>query len=328
MSSSVDHYENFPVATWLCPKPIRPAVRAIYHWARTGDDIADEGSAAPAERLADLASMRLALSQALKADAPDTPDTADTPAASDSDLQRWSGLVQPLAHLVALGLDPQPLFDLLTAFEADVQRTAPAKATAAAPTPRQQDAAAVSQAEPPPLPNHRYADWPELLQYCSHSANPIGRLMLQLYEVSDPQVVAYSDAVCTALQLINFWQDLSQDLARGRYYIPVSVLAQHQLPPHCDLRNLPQAQSCAVVAGLVQHARALMAQGLPVIHAVPGLAGWELAGVVAGGLRVLHRIEHTGYKTAHIRPKLGRLDWLAVAWHAVRLKLSRPNLRQ
>ena len=75
MSSSVDHYENFPVASWLCPKPIRPAVRAIYHWARTGDDIADEGSAAPAERLADLASMRLALSQALKADTPDTPDT-------------------------------------------------------------------------------------------------------------------------------------------------------------------------------------------------------------------------------------------------------------
>ncbi|MDP4608005.1 MAG: squalene synthase HpnC [Burkholderiaceae bacterium] len=311
MSSSVDHYENFPVASWLCPKPIRPAVRAIYHWARTGDDIADEGSAAPAERLADLASMRLALSQALKTDTPDTPDTADTTPPPDSDLQRWSGLVQPLAHLVALGLDPQPLFDLLTAFEADVQRTAP---VTAAPTPR-------------PL-GHRYADWPELLQYCSHSANPIGRLMLQLYKVSDPQVVAHSDAVCTALQLINFWQDLSQDLARGRYYIPVSVLAQHHLPPHCDLRALPQAQSCAVVASLVQHARALMAQGTPVIHAVPGLAGWELAGVVAGGLRVLHRIEHTGYRAAHIRPKLGKLDWLAVAWHAVRLKLSRPNLRQ
>ena len=152
--------------------------------------------------------------------------------------------------------------------------------------------------------------------------------MLQLYKVSDQQVVAHSDAVCTALQLINFWQDLSQDLARGRYYIPVSVLAQHHLPPHCDLRALPQAQSCAVVASLVQHARALMAQGTPVIHAVPGLAGWELAGVVAGGLRVLHRIEHTGYKAAHIRPKLGKLDWLAVAWHAARLKLSRPNLRQ
>ena len=285
MSVGVDHYENFPVASWLCPRHLRPAVQAIYRWARTGDDIADEGADTPAQRLGQLDSMRAALQQAIDEQSPDTAT------------RQWTALVAPLAELVRGGLQPQPLFDLLQAFESDVRRTANA-----------------------PL-GGRYKDWAELLGYCSCSANPVGRLMLQLYEVDDPDVIAQSDAVCTALQLINFWQDLSQDLARQRFYVPVSVLAQHQLSPTCDLREVETTQAQAVVAQLVAHAKQTMHSGLGVVHAVPGRAGWELALVVAGGLRILQRIEASGFQSAHIRPKLTASDWMAVAYQALRIKL-------
>ncbi|UFS56459.1 squalene/phytoene synthase family protein [Comamonadaceae bacterium M7527] len=162
MSVGVDHYENFPVASWLCPKHLRPAVQAIYRWARTGDDIADEGTDTPSQRLNQLASMRNALQQAIAEQA------------HDATTQPWAQLVAPLAQLVRNGLKPKPLFDLLQAFESDVSRTASA-----------------------PL-GDRYQDWPALLNYCSYSANPVGRLMLQLYKVNDPEVMAQSDAVCTA----------------------------------------------------------------------------------------------------------------------------------
>lgn len=287
MSVGVDHYENFPVASWLCPKHLRPAVQAIYRWARTGDDIADEGTDAPTQRLDQLASMRTALQQAINQQA------------HDATTVQWAQLVAPLAHLVHGGLQPEPLFDLLQAFESDVRRTASA-----------------------PF-GDRYQDWPELLRYCSYSANPIGRLMLQLYKVSDPNVIAQSDAVCTALQLINFWQDLSQDLARLRFYIPVSVLTQHQLPPTCDLREVAPKKAQVVVAQLVAHAKQTMQSGLGVVHAVPGRASWELALIAAGGLRILQRIEASGFNSAHIRPKLTATDWLAVAYKATGIKLNR-----
>lgn len=285
MSVGVDHYENFPVASWLCPKRLRPAVQAIYHWARTGDDIADEGSDTPAQRLSKLRNMRQGLHQAINGQA------------HDERTREWTHLAAPLATLVARGLQPKPLFDLLLAFELDIRHTANA------------------------VLGERYQDWPALLDYCRHSANPVGRLMLQLYEVTDPRVVAMSDAVCTGLQLVNFWQDLSQDLDRQRFYIPATVLAQHQLPPTCDLRQIAKPKARAVVKQLVGHAKQTMNSGMNVVHAVPGRAGWELAMIVAGGLRILQLIERSGYDSAHTRIKLSRTDWFAVAWHAVRIKL-------
>ena len=284
-STGVNHYENFPVASFLCPKAIRPAVQAIYYWARTGDDLADEGEVAAGDRLAALSSMRLALQRAID----QQPLTAGA--------ATYRPLVMPLAQLVAAGLSPKPLFDLLLAFEADVHHTVQA-----------------------PL-GERYKDLPALLDYCAQSANPIGRLMLQLYKVNDTHTVAQSDAVCTALQLINFWQDLTQDLSRGRFYIPASVLAQHQLPPLTDVRHISPDQAAAVVGALVVHARGLMHQGVGIVHRVPGRAGWELAVVVTAGLRLLQRIENTGFQSARIRVKLNKWDALVVAYQAVRLKL-------
>ncbi|NTV88716.1 MAG: squalene/phytoene synthase family protein, partial [Burkholderiaceae bacterium] len=175
----VVHYENFPVASWLCPARLRPAIAAIYAFARTADDIADEGDAPAQQRLDDLAAFRVDLHAA----------AGGQPASA-----RWAGIFGPLSIVIAQSELPVPLLDnLLDAFEQDVIKTRDGTG---------------------------YADRTALLDYCSRSANPVGRLLLHLYGVHDEESLAQSDQICSALQLINFWQDLSVDIPRGRYYLP------------------------------------------------------------------------------------------------------------
>ena len=170
-SVSVDHYENFPVASWLCPAELRPPIAAIYRFARTADDIADEGEQAAETRLAELAAFRADL---LAVAGGATPST------------RWPDVFGPLAEAIARhGLPSALLSDLLDAFTADAVQT-------------------------------RYFDRAGVLDYCRRSANPIGRLLLHLYGIDDSASLARSDAICSALQLANFWQDLGVDAARGR----------------------------------------------------------------------------------------------------------------
>ena len=227
--ASVDHYENFPVASWLCPARLRPAVVAIYHFARTADDLADEGNATAERRLEDLHQYRAELELCLSGQAPQD--------------ARWVQVFANLQSAVrAFDLPAQPLRDLLSAFEQDVSYTSI---------------------------GHRYRDRAELMDYCRRSANPVGRLMLHLYGVSDAQRLAQSDAICSALQLINFWQDRTRDLEWGRDYLP---------------------QDSSLGAEL-QFARALMDQGAPLVHRVPGRAGWELRAMVQGGLCILGKVD-------------------------------------
>lgn len=271
----VDHYENFPVASILCPPRIRPAVAAIYGYARTADDIADEGDAPPPQRLADLAAFRAEL-HAVAADRPPGP--------------RWRAVFEPLGRALAeYALPVQLLEDLLDAFAQDVVQ-------------------------------NRYADRAELLDYCRRSANPVGRLLLHLYGVNDARSLAQSDAVCTALQLINFWQDLSIDLPRGRLYIPLDQCHAQGV----DEARLFAQQDTEATRALVQAqcdwARGLMLQGAPLVHRVPGRAGWELRGVVQGGLRILDKILAMDHATLARRPRLGKADLLPIALRALRMR--------
>jgi len=276
-AAPVDHYENFPVASWLCPPRLRPAVAAIYWFARTADDIADEGTASPQDRLDELAAYRADLAAVAAGHAP-----------SD----RWPAVFTPLARALDEWRLPVPaLSDLLSAFEQDVAKT--------------RDGAG-------------YADRAELLDYCRRSANPVGRLMLHLYGVEDPASLTRSDAICTALQLINFWQDLGVDLARGRRYLPESDCQAHGIDPRSPA-TAPVAQRTALVREQCAWARGLMEEGAPLVRRVPGRAGWELRGVVQGGLRILDKIEAQGFDTFVRRPKLGPMDALLIATRMVRM---------
>lgn len=275
---SIDHYENFPVASVLCPPALRPAVSAIYWFARTADDIADEGDAEPATRLATLVQYRA-----------DLLATLATGAAS----LRWPKVFAALLDtLQRHALPPALLLDLLSAFEQDVYK-------------------------------HAYNDRAELLDYCRRSANPVGRLLLHLYGVRGSTALRQSDAICSALQLINFWQDLGVDTRRGRLYVPSADCERHGLTAAALLHARTETPAVrALVSELAGWARALMLEGAPLVHAVPGRAGWELRLVVQGGLRILVKIEALNFATLGTRPALRWHDAPVLLWRA--LWMRRP----
>lgn len=251
--SNIGHYENFPVASVLCPPHLRAPIMAIYHFARTADDIADEGDASPAARLQQLTAFKIAFLNHL-----DHQSHAGGP---------WSQILRNLQkQITAFDLPIELLMALLSAFEQDVVYT------------RDQ---------------RRYANRAELLDYCTRSANPIGRLLMHLYDIRSETALAQSDAICTALQLINFWQDLSVDTPRARLYLPLNT----------DLTSE------------IAFARQLMVQGAALVHQVPGRAGWELRLVVQGGLRILDKIESTD--TRLHRPRLRAMDIVTMLWRSI-----------
>ena len=276
----VDHYENFPVASWLCPAELRPPIAAIYHFARTADDIADEGSAPPADRVADLAAYRADLFAVAAGAAPST---------------RWPRVFAALGDAIARHRLPVALLaDLLDAFAADAIET-------------------------------RYVDRAGVLDYCRRSANPIGRLLLHLYGIEDAGALARSDAICSALQLANFWQDLGVDAARGRVYVPAADLRRHDIAIDELLARTDSDRVRALVGELVAWARGLMLAGAPLVHAVPGRAGWELRLVVQGGLRILEKIDRSGGATLHARPTIGLGDAALLAWRALTMRARRTR---
>jgi squalene synthase HpnC len=268
---AVDHYENFPVASMLLPRRLVPAVEAIYAFARSADDLADEGDALPAERLAALEAYERALDGIERGEPQHHPVFAR------------------LAPVVAqYRLPLQPMRDLLSAFKQDVVTT-------------------------------RYPDYPTLLDYCRRSANPVGRLMLALYGSVDERSLAESDAICTALQLINFWQDVAIDWAKGRIYIPLEDLARHGVTEESIGRAEGGPAWRALMAFEVQRARELMLSGAALPRRLPGRIGWELRLVVQGGLAILDAIERVDYDVFGQRPQLGSRDWLAMGWRAMRM---------
>ena len=274
----VEHYENFPVASLLLPARLREPVEAIYAFARSADDVADEGDAPPIARLARLHDYQLALEAC-----------AHGHPVHDRSL---APLFERLGRAIAAhGLPLQPFRDLLDAYMQDVGKT-------------------------------RYRDFDELRDYCRRSADPVGRLMLHLYGAATAENLKRSDAICTSLQLINFWQDVAVDWRKRRIYLPQDDMARFGVD-EATLDGMARtvapvtANWQALLAFEVQRARAMMLDGAPLARALPGRIGWELRLVVLGGLRILERIEAVGYDVFRHRPTLGRNDWLRLGWRAL-----------
>lgn len=274
----VTHYENFPVASWLCPKHLRAPIAAIYAFARTADDLADEGNASADERLADLNAYRTALWAC---------------AYGKPVRERWAEVFAPLQPILRdFKLPPVLLDDLLCAFIQDVEKTRDGTG---------------------------YADRAQLLDYCRQSANPVGRLLLHLYGVHDAQSLAQSDAICSALQLINFWQDLSVDLPRGRWYLTEADCMHFGVQRADLLRGEVTPHIASLLANSSAWARQLMLQGAPLARRLPGRAGWELRLVVQGGLCILDKIDALQGANLHTRVTVQRNDFPRMAWRALRM---------
>jgi len=266
---SVAHYENFPVASLLVPRSLRPAVVAIYRFARAADDVADEGDASPADRLGELARFEHALDAIAAGSLP------------------GESLFAELGAVVAQhGLPIHLLRDLLSAFRQDVMTT-------------------------------RYSTHAALLDYCRRSANPIGRLLLHLYRVPTPGNLERSDAICTGLQLVNFWQDVALDLPKGRVYLPQEDMLRYGVTERQIAEGRCDARWHALMAFETQRTRLLLEAGRPLVRDLPWRLGLEVSGVLAGGHRILDGIDAADGDVFRRRPRLHRVDWAIVAVRAL-----------
>jgi hydroxysqualene synthase len=269
------HYENFPVASFLLPKAVRPHIAAIYAFARSADDFADEGQRPHEERYRLLEDWRELLWRA-----------AD--GASGHASQPHSPLFRALGHTIRVcELQVSLLEDLLSAFRQDVATT-------------------------------RYATWADLFDYCRRSANPVGRLVLRVCGYAGKDAETASDAVCTALQLTNFWQDLAIDYTRGRLYLPREEWeAVGAAEADLAAGRLSAAWRTAMSSSAAR-TRGLFAEGRPVSDLVRGRLRYELRVTWLGGMLILDRLEEAGYDVFTRRPTIGRGDVPGLAWRAMR----------
>jgi hydroxysqualene synthase len=272
-----EHYENFPVASYLLPAPMRPHVAAIYAFARTADDFADEPGRDEGERLRLLDDWGARLHEA---------GHGHRPAASDE----ASRIFLALGHTISECGLPLPLLeDLLSAFRQDVVQK-------------------------------RYATWADLLGYCRRSANPVGRLVLRVAGYRSAALDQHSDAVCTALQLTNFWQDLERDWQIGRVYVPADDRERAgALEQDLAERRMTTGWQ-QVMAEMTRRTRTLFAEGRPVCDGVEGRLRWELRLTWLGATRILDRLEGANYDVFTRRPKLTAADGPGLIWQAIMWK--------
>lgn len=254
-----EHYENFPVASLLLPRKQRPFVAAVYAFARTADDFADEGDRPASERLARLDGWEKSLMDAARG-------YAEEPI--------FIALAETIART---GLSVDPLADLLAAFRMDVV-------------------------------NDRFATFKDLLYYCQHSANPVGRIVLHLFNESTPETIPLSDRICTGLQLANFWQDFGVDWRKGRLYIPLEDISRFGYTENDLAGSVVDQRFRALMEFETDRTKEFLLSG----QGLPGLVGtrlgWELRLTIRGGLSILDRVKALEYDVIHHRPVLRTID--------------------
>ena len=270
------HYENFPVASRLVPKAMRPHIAAVYAFARTADDFADEGDVPPKERLARLGAWRDMLASRPPPAVPLPPEAPAIFLALHHTLDRFE-------------IDSTLCEDLLCAFEQDVT-------------------------------TRRYDTWDDVLDYCRRSANPVGRLVLALARCRDADALRQSDAVCTALQLTNFWQDFGRDWRTGRLYVPRDVLERHAARESTVTDDVPDQHWQAVFADVVARTRLLFDEGRDVSEAVRGRLRYELRATWLGGTTILGRTAELRARSFVARPTLTTSDAVRLALRALWLR--------
>jgi squalene synthase HpnC len=252
------HYENFPVASRFVPQKMRPYVWALYAFARSADDFADE--ARFAGRRADaLAYWEEQLERCFHGEAEHPVFVALRETVEKCDL--------PIA----------PLRDLLTAFTMD-------------------------------LSVNRYPTYSQLERYFMHSAHPVGRLVLYIFDYRDPSLHCFSDDVCAGLQLTNFLQDVAIDLAKDRVYLPQEDLKHFGVTEGMLFAGRVTPELRDLYRFEVARARALFERGRPVIDRVGPELGFELALIWQGGMTILDKLEAVGYDVFRRRPTLNAAD--------------------
>jgi len=258
------HYENFPTASRLIHRKLRPAVAAIYAFARAADDMADEGNASHPKRLKQIDAWESLLERSVN-------EEIDHPVflALGDAINRFN-------------LPVESLHDLLIAFRMD-------------------------------LSIHSYATKDELLFYCKHSANPVGRLMLALHGITDPVVQSYSDSLCSALQLTNFWQDLKIDIPKSRCYLAQEWLQKAGLSSETVIHGeVSSDQLKPALEEAFAVTRQLFQEGARILPHLPFRLRLQIAATLHGGMAILHATQ-TLEDPLNKRPELTKGSWYRLA---------------
>jgi len=253
------HYENFPVGSALIPRHLQPFVFAVYAFARTADDFADEPGYSDAERILYLNEWEELFLKSLET-------------------QTRHPIMWAVAETIRAKDLPVDLFlDLLSAFRQDVTVK-------------------------------RYKNFSDVMDYCRRSANPIGRLLLMIFGYRDPELYRYSDAICTGLQLTNFWQDISIDIQKNRIYIPDEDMLSYAVG-EADLEHTVCSPNLKdLIRFEVERTDALFKMGRPLLNHIRGRFKYEIKFVLIGGSTILRKIEKIDYDVINKRPKLSVRD--------------------
>ncbi len=257
------HYENFPVVSFLIQKKLRKHIAIIYWFARTADDIADEGSISLEQRLEQLARFEKRLQNLLNGIYADKFDYA-------------------LAETIKENkLTPLLFFKLLKAFRSDILFKP-------------------------------FNEFQNVIGYCENSANPIGRLILELHDIRDPKAMLLSDSICTALQLTNFYQDFKVDIQKGRNYIPLSDLHKFGLNENNFTEPALRSKLCEVMKYQIERVKNLFSEGEALLNFLPKKLKIEIAWTILGGRAVLTKIEATRYNVLVTRPSLKKYEMISL----------------
>lgn len=273
LNHAASHYENFPVASMFLPKQLRQPIALIYSFARQADDFADEGDLSQEQRLSLLNNFR---------------DELDLVQAYIKPKTDFFAALAQMTKLQKLPL--APFYDLLDAFSQDVTKT-------------------------------RYLNYDEVLDYCRRSANPIGRLLLHLYHADTPKNIELSDNICTALQIINFLQDIAIDFKKNegkqRIYMCQDELAKFgitelQINAYVNAEQAIDSRWQQFMQFNLQRANALLLSGKPLGGILKGRIGFEMRMIIAGGERIIARINKVNGDIFNHRPELNHWDWVLI----------------
>jgi len=255
------HYENFPVVSFLIQKKLRKDVAIIYWFARTADDVADEGNLSVEQRLEQLARLEKRLQNLLNGIYADKFDYALAETIKEKNLSKIL------------------LFKLLKAFRSDILFRS-------------------------------FAEFSDVEKYCDNSANPIGRLILELHDVRDQNVLKLSDKICTALQLTNFYQDFKFDIQKGRNYIPLNDLAKFGLNEDNFTDPTLRRNLCDVIKYQITRVKDLFVEGEQLLKYLPKKLKIEIAWTILGGRKILEKIETARCNVLTTRPSLKKYEMI------------------
>ena len=260
---AINHYENFPVISFLIRKDLRKHIAIIYWFARTADDIADEGALSEVERIMQLNEFETRLTETLKGNY-----------SNQFDLALHSTVKEK-------NLSPEYLYNLLKAFRQDITIK-------------------------------RYEDTSSLQSYCVNSANPVGRLILELYNIRNEDAFNYSDSICTALQLTNFWQDTAIDYQKGRIYYTIKDMEKYGVTENMFEFRKNNFNLREMVKSNVDQTLKMFDKGYNLLPFLHGRLKYEIKWTILGGEMILEKIRLSDYDVLNVRPHITKKDFLSL----------------